>query len=693
MAPLINTDVTTVHGPFGKSWVDQYLDQDDFWNEAKLCHDFHSANNYKVQPLGHTPDRYFPTSAFRYGLQRWIPDADTTFNVPASRGPKCEVRGEKASCHANGYIPTFFYTHPDITCSVTEKKGLPTIVCRWHEDAKLQACWICYVSGSSKCPIGNIHLKLKSAEDNSKSTGSARSKPPPPKKTQPPAKIPIGIRPKDRRKYELSEDEQSENGSVESEKNSERSEAGDQPEGHPDEDELFEDGIRKRKRSPTPPFTPYTPYKRRPNINPKILPSTGSQQTTTPSAAEQRPIVSPAQSLRPPTPSDYTPPPPPAPAQPRKPANLPHAWLEARKHRVVTDPNAVTSSNTASRPGFGGLSVPPPFVRPVAGAVSNQPPQPPNRKASERAQGQFESHSGSEQSKDHSASQPLPPPNHSGQPLDHVPEEFKILLQSSETIRKHVVDSFGNASGVFQQVLHDLTKSFENFKSSAEPHLSWWSDANQAESTLLLRLESMRETAERVKTERDQAQRHLRAMEDAWNNSEALVKNMTETHQSAAKKRMTEKISALEARVETMQQRFGVVVNERQVSDEKARAAEQTRDAAMAEADEARGRVREIEAELLEAEQMVALSLQAKEEAEASCSAAEARASAAEQRVAVVEALLHTTQGTIGKASVQVPPTQPVRNSPTWVILPKQPDPQKESGDGMADDEDADLYV
>jgi hypothetical protein len=107
--PQINFDTSTIAGPFGKSWLDQYFDQDDFWNDV-LCAQFHDNNDHKIQPVGHTPDRYFPTSAFRYGLQRWLPDSDTKIHVVATRGPKCEVNGKKVNCHANGFIPSFFYT-------------------------------------------------------------------------------------------------------------------------------------------------------------------------------------------------------------------------------------------------------------------------------------------------------------------------------------------------------------------------------------------------------------------------------------------------------------------------------------------------------------------------------------------------------------------------------------------------------
>lgn len=109
MAPRINLDTSTIAGPFGKSWLDQFFDQDDFWNDV-VCEQVHKNHNYRVQPLGHTCDRYFPTSAFRYGLERWYPDAQTSFNISSSRGPKCEVNGEPVNCHASGWMPTFFYT-------------------------------------------------------------------------------------------------------------------------------------------------------------------------------------------------------------------------------------------------------------------------------------------------------------------------------------------------------------------------------------------------------------------------------------------------------------------------------------------------------------------------------------------------------------------------------------------------------
>ena len=126
--PRVFEDIKERLGPYALLWLDE---ADDLWDDPVLMDEFKTTFECDIQPIEHTPDRYFPPYMRKFGLIRVIPQILTdkatdklypNIHVTKGRGPTCTVSEEAtgkgknrsrkrktAKCHSKGSIPSMVY--------------------------------------------------------------------------------------------------------------------------------------------------------------------------------------------------------------------------------------------------------------------------------------------------------------------------------------------------------------------------------------------------------------------------------------------------------------------------------------------------------------------------------------------------------------------------------------------------------
>ncbi|RXK42011.1 hypothetical protein M231_00732 [Tremella mesenterica] len=172
-ADEIESDLTKITGPYGLEWLTSRKNDAMYADKESIVK--HCRKYGDLQRPSHVPDRFFPSSAARYGLKRYIISrseskkiAGTVKNFVCNRSHK---RSRKRTCEGCKYrIPAFFYVpadralYPKWNCSYATERDMPTLAFSWSDWGRCNRCWVCRRAGNDGCGLCRIPLKESESE-------------------------------------------------------------------------------------------------------------------------------------------------------------------------------------------------------------------------------------------------------------------------------------------------------------------------------------------------------------------------------------------------------------------------------------------------------------------------------------------------------------------------------------------------